>query len=123
VHYAFVKSASGRYMRIYQDGKIVAENTNVPGDSLAAPDYFSIGAWRYSVESGGFYDGLMDDFRIYNYALSPSEVLSLAIAGGTVTSPMTQPLLTPANIVPDNIVNFKDYAVMADKWRQAALFP
>jgi hypothetical protein len=32
-------------------------------------------------------------------------------------------LLTPANIVPDNIVNFKDYAVMADKWRQAALFP
>ncbi len=113
-------------MRIYQDGKIVAENTNAIGDKLDAADvntFFTIGAWSWSGGSGGYYDGMMDDFRVYNYALSPGEVLSLAVAGGTATSPMTQPLLTPANIVPDNVVNFKDYAVMANKWRQDALFP
>ncbi len=126
VHYAFVKSASAHYMRVYQDGVIVAEDTNVVGDKLDVADvntYFSIGAWRWSGGSGGYCDGLLDDFRIYNYALSPGEVLSLAVAGGTATSPMTQPLLTPANIVSDNTVNFKDYVVMADKWRQQVLFP
>ena len=72
---------------------------------------------------GGFCNGLIEDFRIYNYALSPGEVLSLAAAGGTATNPTTQPLLTPADMVPDGIVNFNDYAVMANKWHQEALFP
>ena len=127
VHYAFVKNVSAGYMRIYQDGVIVAEDTNtVLGNKLDAADantYFTIGAWQWSGGVGGYCNGLLDDFRVYNYALSPGEVLSLAVAGGTATSPMTQPLLTPANIVPDGIVNFNDYAVMADKWHQAALFP
>ena len=131
VHYAFVKSASHRYMRVYQDGVIVAEDT-VPGDKLDAANaytYFCIGAWKYynynnsGSETGGYYDGLMDDFRVYNYALSPGEVLSLAVAGGTATSPIIQPLLTPANINGDNVVNFKDLVIMANKWRQDALYP
>ena len=113
VHYAFVKSPG--YMRIYQDGVMVAEDT-VAGNTLDAADvntYFSIGAWRWSGGSGGFCDGMLDDFRIYDYALSPGEVLSLAVAGGTAVSPMTQQLITPANIVPDGRVDFKDFAVMA----------
>lgn len=130
VHYAFVKSAGAGYMRIYQNGSIVAESTNVIGDKLDAADantYFTIGAWQWSNNSGsgigGYCKGLMDDFRIYNYALTPGQVLSLAVAGGTATSPMTQPLVTPADIVSDEIVNFNDFAVLADKWHQAALFP
>jgi len=125
VHYAFVKSAGD--MRIYQDGVMVAEDTvlgNKLDDAVADGNtFFTIGAWQWSGGAGGYCNGFMDDFRIYNYALSPGEVLSLAVTGGTATSPMTQSLLTPANIVPDSIVNFNDYAVMADKWHQAALFP
>jgi hypothetical protein len=124
VHYAFVKSASAHYMRVYQDGVVVAESTNVPGDKLDAADvntFFSIGAWAWSGGSGGFCDGMLDDFRIYDYALSPGQVLSLALKGGDGST--TQLLLTPADIVPDGIVDFEDYAVMADKWHQQVLFP
>jgi hypothetical protein len=132
VHYAFVKSYSGKYIRVYQDGVIVAENTgqNVTGymlDEATGSSLFTIGAWGYVNNGtntyGGYYNGWIDDLRIYNYALSPGEVLGLAVAGGTAASPMTQPLVTQANIAPDGIVNFKDLVVMANKWRQQALFP
>ena len=127
VHYAFVKSASAGYMRIYQNGKIVAENTSAFDKSAKRLDdvdtYFAIGAWRWAGGTGGYVDGLLDDFRVYDYALSPAEVLSLAVAGGTATSPLSQPLVTPSDVNKDNIVNFKDYAVMADKWRQDVVFP
>jgi hypothetical protein len=131
VHYAFVKSYSGKYIRVYQDGVIVAENTgdSVTGyklDEATGSSLFTIGAWGYVSTGnnyGGYYNGWIDDFRIYNYALSPGEVLSLAVAGGTAASPMTQPLLTQANTAPDDIVNFKDMILMANKWRQQAMFP
>ena len=129
VHYAFVKSPGD--MRIYQDGVMVAEDT-VLGNTLDpvtsdGNSFFTIGAWQYNnagtTTNGSYINGLMEDFRIYDYALTPGQVLSLAVAGGTATSPMTQKLLTPADIVPDEIVNFNDFALLADKWHQAALFP
>jgi hypothetical protein len=127
VHYAFVKSPGD--MRIYQDGVMVAEDT-VSGNTLDpvtadGNSFFTIGAWQYNGTNtdGSYINGLMEDFRVYNYALTPGQVLNLAVAGGTATSPMTQKLITPADIVSDEIVNFKDFAVLADKWHQAALFP
>jgi hypothetical protein len=130
VHYAFVKSYSGKYIRVYQDGVIVAENAGsaVTGsklDDATASSLFTIGAWGYMSSGtptyGGYYTGKMDDFRIYSYALSPAQVLSLALNGGAGS--ITQPLVTRANAVPDGIVNLKDFAVMANKWLQEVFYP
>ncbi|MBN1765379.1 MAG: LamG domain-containing protein [Sedimentisphaerales bacterium] len=127
VHYAFVKSASNAYMRIYQNGVIVAEWDGASGQTMPAPvpgeDYLSVGAWAWSGGSGGFYDGLMDDFRIYDYALSHAQVLQLAVDGGTATSPLTQPLISPADIIKDNLVDLNDFAEISSKWLSEAVFP
>jgi hypothetical protein len=132
VHYAFVKSYSGKYIRVYQDGVIVAENVghNVTGNKLdeaTSSSLFTIGAWGYmsgtplTSSYGGYYTGYINDFQIYNYALSPAQVLSLALKGDDGS--ITQPLVTRANVIADDIVNFKDFAVMANKWLQGVLYP
>jgi hypothetical protein len=126
VHYAFVKNNSANYMRIYQNGMMVAE---MFADSIWNPDldgsstFFSIGAWRWSGGSGGYVDGLMDDFRLYDYALSHDEVLSLAVEGGTATSPLAQTLITPANVIADSRIDLEDFAEVASKWLEEVVYP
>jgi hypothetical protein len=127
VHYAFVKSVSGRYQKIYRNGQLIALNDNATAPETTKLDttnnFATIGAWRWSGGYGGYYDGWIDDFRIYNYALSPGEVLYLAVEGGTATSPMTQGLITPADATGDNKVDFLDFAVMAQYWLQDLVWP
>jgi hypothetical protein len=126
VHYAFVKSLTGGYMRAYRNGKLFAESTAVSSETPAIDgvnSFASLGAWRWSGGTGGYYDGWIDDFRIYDYALSPAQVLYLAVEGGTATSPMTQGLLTTSDATGDDVVNFKDLAIMAQYWLQDVVWP
>ena len=127
VHFAFVKNVSGYYQKIYRNGRLIALNDNATAPETTKLDttnnFATLGAWRWSGGYGGYYDGYIDDFRIYNYALSPGEVLYLAVEGGTATSPMTQGLLTPADATGDNKVDFYDFAVMAKYWLQNVVWP
>lgn len=126
VHYAFVKSASAGLMRIYQNGRLVVQ---MPAFSTYSPvvddtnGFFSIGAWRWSGGAGGFVDGWIDDFRVYDYALSPEEVLWLAQEGGAASSPMLQPLIEAADTNEDDRIDLDDAAEAARLWLQAAVFP
>lgn len=127
VHLAFVKNASASTMRIYQNGELVAEVAAEGTDSPVldgTSSFFSIGAWRWQQVdgAGGYLDGLLDDFRVYDYALSQEEVLSLA-AKGTATSPLIQPLLTPADVVKSNKVDLDDFAAIAAKWLENVVYP
>jgi hypothetical protein len=127
VHYAFVKSVSGHYQKIYRNGQLIALNDNATTAETTKLDttnnFATLGAWRWSGGYGGYYDGYIDDFRIYSYALSPEEVLYLAVEGGTATSPMTQGLITPADATGNNKVDFYDFAVMARYWLQNVVWP
>lgn len=126
VHYAFVKSASAGQIRIYQNGRLVAQ---APAFSTYSPTvdgvngFFSLGAWRWSGGAGGFLDGWMDDVRVYDYALSPEEVLWLAQQGGAASSPMLQPLIEPADINGNSRIDLQDAAELAQLWLQAAVYP
>jgi hypothetical protein len=121
VHYAFVKDATAGVMRIYQNGKIVAEQSGTTGllmPALVDPllDFFTLGAWRWSSGTGGYYYGLMDDFRLYSRALSQQEIMTLA-----GVSSLHQPVLSSAEVTDDDIVNFKDFAVVAAEWLEEPL--
>jgi len=126
VHYAFVKSYSGGYVRAYRNGELIAEGgAAVSVTPILDGDYgqATIGAWRWRSEVGGYYDGLLDDFRIYDYALSHEEVLYLAVEGGAATSPLTQGLLTPSDATGDDVVNFLDLAKIGQYWIQEVVWP
>jgi hypothetical protein len=62
-----------------------------------------------------YFDGDLDDVRIYSRALSQAEIASLA----GHTSPFSEPFDT----YQDGTVDFKDYAVLADQWLHEQLWP
>ncbi|HEY4055055.1 MAG TPA: LamG domain-containing protein [Kofleriaceae bacterium] len=79
-HYitATYDAASGPH--VYQDG---VEPTYLEGPTMGAGAFlddtatpYLIGGWQ-NISTGGAYNGLIDDLRIYTRALSPAEVVNL----------------------------------------------
>ncbi|MFC1605099.1 hypothetical protein ACFL5F_08745, partial [Planctomycetota bacterium] len=68
----------------------------------------------------GGYDGLIDDFRIYDYALTQPEIAYIATDG---TGIFDQTLLTPADLNGDNKIDFADFALLADHWLENQIWP
>jgi len=66
--------------------------------------------------------GAVDDFRIYNYALNADEIACIATDG---TGSIELPLVTPADMYPStpNVVDFQDYALLANNWMLQQLWP
>jgi hypothetical protein len=69
----------GQYVRLYQDGQLMAEDTTLDGDTADTGAPFLIG--RRS--EGGFLDGLVDEVAVYDRALTSEQVRAL-YAGGSV---------------------------------------
>ena len=96
-------------------GKMQSETNYHPHGLQTLSGVMRVG--KDGVDPNRAFVGDMDEVRIYDYALSAAEVLSLA-GGGTYT----QSLNTDA--VDDDTVNFKDYDLMADNWlKEDMLWP
>ncbi len=80
-HVAATGNASG--MNLYIDGKlVVGPGKAPPAGGYGASTYpVNIGAAVWDV-SGNWYDGLMDDVRIYDHAMTPEELSSTMKAAG-----------------------------------------
>ena len=64
-------------MKLYQDGKLVAEGpTEILPSDLGATDRNYIGKSQWTADA--YYRGSIDEFRIYNRALSIAELCFLA---------------------------------------------
>jgi len=117
-HYAFVKDGTEGIMRIYHNGSLVAEKENA-SNTLAgvrnAP--FDIGAL---ISRANDYIGRMDDFKIYDYALSQAEIVGAATGGGDLFVPLPLP---EVDVYEDGKVDFRDYAILADSWLEEQLWP
>ncbi len=122
-HYAFVKDADRGVQSIYLDGELVVENY-WSADRLIEPidpnnDSFTIG-YSGSTEWGwGVFEGRMDDFRIYDHALSHGQIVDLA--GKAL---VYQPYVgddADIDTNNDHIINFGDYVFMAGKWLEGPI--
>jgi len=76
-HVAVVIDAASMTLRLYQDGSLVdtGATTLLPKD-LGTTTQIWLGRSQFTADP--FYNGAIDDFRIYNRALSESEVRYLA---------------------------------------------
>jgi len=118
-HVAGVYS-QGNYIRTYVNGKLDRELVTTAKLGLSSGP---LRLGREPMSLGSFFSGKLDDVRVYNYALSPAEIMSLAGAGAVYV-----PVTSPANIsdlepVLEKTVNFKDYSLLANKWLEEELFP
>jgi len=76
-HVAIVIDSAAMQLRLYQDGTLVATGvtTLLPKD-LGVTNQNWLGRSQWTAD--GFYNGSLDDFRIYNRALSEAEIRYLA---------------------------------------------
>jgi hypothetical protein len=101
-------------MQIFLNGVLYDSRTDA-NSPISPVTSFMIGSGWY-----GGYDGLIDDFRIYDYALSQPEVAYIATNG---TGIFDQPLMSPADLSADGRINLKDFAILADSWLNERLWP
>ncbi len=118
VHFAFVKNAAENTMGIYKNGVLIASRGNADTqlnlDALKTQG-FCIGQ---IVPGAWYYHGKMDDFRIYDRALSQAEIVDLA--GETS---VYQHLLTEADFDNSDKVDFLDFDELAESWSDELLWP
>jgi len=117
VHFAQVYT--GGHSHIYVDG-VLTSSMAVRLDTGTGRDF------RIGRRNNNYFDGLIDEVRIYNRALSEAEI-AIVKADGTVTDDY-HPVASPMNLVDpepagSRAVNFADFAVLADKWAQRQLWP
>lgn len=119
-HWAFTKDTQAGedpnkgVMRIFLNGELYDSRTDA-NSPISGVSTFHIGNGWY-----GGYDGLLDDFQIYDYALSQEEIAYAATNG---TGIFDQDLMTEADLFTDNEINFKDFAVLARNWLIKQLWP
>jgi hypothetical protein len=105
-HYVFTLDTTASQVRIYCNGDKRAERGATTG--VGGITSFMVG--NGFVNSTNYeYVGKIDDFRVYSYALSAEEVLSMHTGGQL-------PADSPANLYFDYIIDSKDYAEFAARW-------
>jgi hypothetical protein len=118
VHFAHVYD--GNEIKVYADGRLMG-SLDVDLNTAGSPKNLSVGKWSTYAPL----DGMIDDLRIYNYGLSQAEAAYLA-ADGAATHQL--PIMSVADVyqgeAPGNQwINFKDYALIADKYLEQVLWP
>jgi hypothetical protein len=116
-HYAFVLDTNQGITQMYLNGMLVDEGS--ASTPIGGITTFTIGSGLVGSPAVNYpYKGRLDDFRIYNYALSQAEVVFLADL-----AILSIPLDSPANLVEDGAINGKDFAALAARWMETALWP
>ena len=105
---------SGDEIAVYVDG-LLEDTEGLPADyNLAGTSQHNalIGAiWNHGTNTiEKYYDGLIDELRIYDYALSQAEIVWFSGLGVDLHGN-------------DKKIDFKDYAVLADGWLDEKLWP
>jgi hypothetical protein len=118
-HWAFTKDirtgpdgAKGS-MEIYLNGELY--------DRMVGTETPITGVTSLQIGSGwyGHYDGLIDDVQIYDYALSTAEIAYVATDGAGI---FEKPSVV-ADLNGNDLVDFKDFAVLAAQWLRTGAWP
>jgi hypothetical protein len=114
-HWVYCKDAATGDMKLYLNGLLWHSGTDKIEPMYGATN-FVIGRGFTEDQQ---YDGLIDDIRLYNYALDPTEVAVLYsdVQGSYCVD-------KPELDYSDNcIVDLADFAVFAQSWMECGMFP
>jgi hypothetical protein len=124
-HYAFVRDDSN--LAVYVNGLIEAmDDSNA--SPMVAPGllYLGISADRAPDNTEGLHDGFtgnLDDFKVFNYALSEPEVGHVASDGFGVILMESAVNIYDKETAGSRAVNFRDYAELLTAWLEEVLWP
>lgn len=108
---------TGTTARIYINGELASTNTNFTNTPLSYGP--SVQNWLARSQWGandGYFNGMLDDLKIYNYARTTEQVAKdyLAVRGDWVCNNELYNL--PYDFNEDCIVNLADFAIFAETW-------
>jgi len=102
-------SYDGTTIKWYGDGRLIGSDSS---RVLDTPDNVHMGKRD---DNENYWPGRVDEVRIFNRALSDAEVASLA--------GYTSAISIPADLYQDDVIDFKDFAVLADSWLDKVFWP
>ncbi|HEW79854.1 MAG TPA: hypothetical protein ENH34_07835 [Phycisphaerales bacterium] len=114
-HYAFVKD--NELMRIYHNGLLVGQNREASQQidgSNAGPSYLA----SSSLDTGTQTQLKLDEFRMYDYALSQRQILYLAAGASGQLNQSLEPAILNFDFDNDGQIDLMDFSVLAGKWLQ-----
>ena len=109
---AYVLDNTQQQVRLYLDGDL-KKTISISGTPLLMQSGESMRIGDTGYEE--WMNGRIDEVRIYNRALSDAQIAWLAGYTSLVS--------IPADLRQDNVINFKDFAVLADSWLEQILWP
>jgi len=74
--------------QVYIDGKANGSAVSTSGITMATTGAMSIGARGYTL-AGTYFDGLIDDVKIFNYALTAQQIKTIMNQGAVSFVPIT----------------------------------
>ncbi len=108
---------------IYINGKPAASGSFTLGDAANAT--INLGGRNFANEPAGWMNGVLDEVKIFNYALSDVEVAKIFVAdnpGSTVCVQSLKPQAT-YDINDDCVVNLEDVALLISNWLDCGIVP
>jgi hypothetical protein len=108
-------TAGYRTIRLYLDGAQAGVNTQATNSPSILGVTTNNWLGRSQFAADAYYVGRLDDFRIYNRALSAGEVAWIAGRTG--------PFSEPYDLNVNGAVNFEDFAMLAQDWLEKILWP
>jgi len=127
--HVMVTWTSGEAAKLYINGVLdtpTAEDDIIGGTTTG---YTTVIVGRGGKEdAGGSWDGLVDDVRVYDAALTPAQVQTVMNGGDLPVVDVYVPLVSMANLYDaepqyEKKVNFKDLAILARQWLEEQLWP
>jgi hypothetical protein len=99
----------------YGDGRYINSYQRSGASALNTEDTVHMGRRGDTGEAGNFFPGKVDDVKIWNRALTGPEIGWLA--------GYTSAFSVAADLHQDGVINFKDFAKLADSWLEQILWP
>lgn len=112
--------ADGQKIRMYRNGVEVGDAVDYDGTLNITNQVLAIGCKLDGDVPSSYWDGLIDDVRIYSAALSPTDIadLYLEIEGGSVCIDRPE-----FDFDMDCKVSLNDFAIFASGWLECNLIP
>jgi hypothetical protein len=113
----------GDTVKCYINGEVAAENNDANAVLYLCQDTNDLAIGNMSDDDRAPFVGTIDDVRIYDYALSAEEVGYLASDGTGIVEVRSVANLYEAEDFGKGVINFKDFTILAEFWRDEVLWP
>ncbi len=117
----FVMTYENQATKVYRNGELIFTR-NTPYEPRDVGSRFFVGKiWWASTGTSGFFNGPVDELKIFNYPLSAQDVKMLYADEGGITVCLD----SPTDIVKDNncTTDLADFAALSAEWLQVHTYP